>query len=249
MLSLHQRCKGTATIDSSLLKQMEGARQYWREVLKRVVAVVKFLGERGLAFRGDNELLGSPLNVNYLGILELIAQFDPFLARHIDKFGKKGSGNVSYLSSTTCEEFIDVMGEKTRQTVADEIREAKYFSVVVDSTPDLSHVDQLTFIFRFVDKKGKVVERFLAFEPIESHTGKSLAECVVAMIESLGMELSNCRGHSYDNASNMTGKYNGLQAYLTKRNPLMHYVPCAAHSLNLVGVNTMGEKFSATPTG
>lgn len=148
MLSLHQRCKGTATIDSSLLKQMERARQYWREVLKRIVAVIKFLGERGLAFRGDNELLGSPLNGNYLGILELIAQFDPFLARHIEKFGKKGNGNVSYLSA--CEEFIDVMGEKTRQTVADEIREAKYFSVIVDSTPDLSHVVQLTFIFRVV---------------------------------------------------------------------------------------------------
>uniref|UniRef100_A0A8C9YGK0 TTF-type domain-containing protein n=1 Tax=Sander lucioperca TaxID=283035 RepID=A0A8C9YGK0_SANLU len=207
MLALHQRCKGTATIDSSLLKQMEGARQYWREVLKRVVAVIKFFGERGLAFRGDNELLGSPLNGNYLGILELIAQFDPFL--------------------------------KKLQTVADEIREAKYFSVVVDSTPDLSHVDQLTFIFRFVDKKGKVVERFLAFEPIESHTGENLAECVVAMVESLGLELSNCRGQSYDNASNMSGKYNGLQAHLKKRNPLIHYVPCTAHSLNLVGVNTI----------
>jgi len=30
---------------------MEAARQYWREVLKRVVAVIKFLGERGLPFR------------------------------------------------------------------------------------------------------------------------------------------------------------------------------------------------------
>jgi len=239
MLSLHQRCKGTATIDSSLIKQMEGARQYWREVLKRVVAVIKFLGERGLAFRGDNELLGSPQNGNFLGIIELLAQFDPFLAGHIEKYGQKGRGNVSYLSSTICDEFIDVMGEKTRQTIAEEIREAKYFSVVVDSTPDLSHVDQLTFIFRFVNKEGKIVERFLAFEPIESHTGESLAECVVAMVDSLGLELSNCRGQSYDNASNMSGKYNGLQAHLKKINPLIHYVPCAAHSLNLVGVNTI----------
>jgi len=39
---------------------MEGARQYWGDVLERVVAVIKFLGERGLAFRGENELLASP---------------------------------------------------------------------------------------------------------------------------------------------------------------------------------------------
>lgn len=51
----------------------------------------------------------------------------------------------------------------------------------MDSTPDLSHVDQLTFIFSFVDPDGHVVERFLAFEPIESHTGQSLADCILAM--------------------------------------------------------------------
>jgi len=36
---------------------------------------------------------------------------------------------------------------------------AKYFSVIVDSTPDLAHVDQLTFVFRFVSADGGVVER------------------------------------------------------------------------------------------
>lgn len=57
------------------------------------------------------------------------------------------------MSLTTCETFIDVLGVKTRQTIADEIQEAKYFSVDVDSTPDLTHSDQFTFIFRFVNKK------------------------------------------------------------------------------------------------
>lgn len=77
----------------------------------------------------------------------------------------------------------------------------------------------------------------LTFEPIKSHTGESLAECVVAMVVILGLKLSNCRGQSYNNASSMSGKYNGLQTYPKKRNPLIHYVPCAAHSLNVVGVN------------
>lgn len=66
------------------------------------------------------------------------------------------------------------MGEKNRQGIAEELCDAKYFSVIVDSTPDLSHDDQLTFIFGFVSKQGKTVERFLAFEPIQSHRGQSL---------------------------------------------------------------------------
>ena len=35
--------------------------------------------------------------------------------------------------------------------------------VSVDSTPDVSHGDQMTFIVRFVDPMGKPVERFLKF--------------------------------------------------------------------------------------
>ncbi|XDV17102.1 hypothetical protein PO909_016527 [Leuciscus waleckii] len=128
------------------------------------------------------------------------------------------------------------MGEKTKQVIAEEIKHAKYFSVIVDSTPDLAHVDQLTFVFRFVSADSRVVERFLGFEPIHSHTGVSLAESVIEMVRRLGLDLSNCRGQSYDNASNMAGKYKSSQAHLKKQNPLIHYTPCAAHSLNLVGV-------------
>ncbi len=202
------------------------------------MAVIKFLSERGLPFRGDDEHLCSSSNGNYLGLLELIAQFDPFLREHLEKYGQKGRGTTSYLSSTVCEELICLMGEKVKKTIAEELQNAKYFSVIVDSTPDMSHVDQLTFNFRFVSEEGKVVERFIGFEPIHSHTGASLAECVIKMVNYL-LDLSNCRGQSYDNASNMAGKYTGLQAHLKKINPVIHYVPCAGHSLNLVGVNSI----------
>jgi len=41
----------------------------------------------------------------------------------------------------------------------------------------------------------------------------------------------------YDNASNMSGIYAGLQAKIKNVNPLAKCVPCSAHSLNLVGTN------------
>lgn len=59
-----------------------------------------------MAFRGNEQLLGSPHNGNYLGILELISQFDPFLAEHIKTCGQEGRGSLLYLSSTTCEELM-----------------------------------------------------------------------------------------------------------------------------------------------
>ena len=39
----------------------------------------------------------------------------------------------------------------------------------------------------------------------------------------------------YDNARNMSGTYSGVQARFHQVNPLAEWVPCAAHSLHLVG--------------
>jgi len=40
------------------------------------------------------------------------------------------------------------MGKKTEKVILSEIQKAKYLAISVDSTPDLSHIDQLTFIVR-----------------------------------------------------------------------------------------------------
>ena len=70
-------------------KQLENEQQYWIELLKRIVAVVTFLAERGHPFRGHTELFGKKDNGNYLGLLKLLSQFDPFLAEHIRRYGNK----------------------------------------------------------------------------------------------------------------------------------------------------------------
>ena len=59
-----------------------------------------------------------------------------------------------------------------------EVKTAKYFSVSVDSTPDISHVDQLTYILRYVLPSGPV-ERFLTFFNIRGHSGRELAESLL----------------------------------------------------------------------
>ena len=65
------------------MQQHNAECSYWRVVLERVVEVIKFLAERGLPFRGQDEIIGSKSNGNYLGVLELISKFDPFLAAHM----------------------------------------------------------------------------------------------------------------------------------------------------------------------
>ena len=68
--------------EKNVRRQQDAEGKYWKEVLRRIVAVIKFLSERGLAFRGENEHFGSSSNGKYVRLLELIAQFDPFLKEH-----------------------------------------------------------------------------------------------------------------------------------------------------------------------
>jgi hypothetical protein len=49
------------------------------------VAIVKILFKRSLSLKGDNKVVGVKKYGNYLGILEFISQFGPFLKEHISK--------------------------------------------------------------------------------------------------------------------------------------------------------------------
>lgn len=131
------------------------------------------------------------------------------------------------------------MGEKVLSEIITDIQIAKYFSISVDSTPDVSHTDQLTVIMRYVSPEGSIQERFVKFLLINSHTGECIADAILTVLGELGINIDNCCGQCYDNASNVSGLYKGMQSRIRNINPLAQWVPCAAHTLNLVGVNTV----------
>lgn len=146
MCSFCERLNTKGRIDNEIVIQIENEKRYWRKVLKRVVATVQFLSSCTLPFRGGN----TESKGNYDSALHFLAKFDPFLANHIKNYAHRVKGSVSYLSNTICDEFINIMRDKLRSQFIEEVKCAKYYSLIVDSTPDVSHVDQLTFVLRYV---------------------------------------------------------------------------------------------------
>ncbi|XP_067122570.1 zinc finger protein 271-like [Centruroides vittatus] len=135
--------------------------------------------------------------------LEYLSEFDPFLREHMKKYANCGTGTINYLSSTICDEFISIISKDLQLTIVNEIKEAKFYSLIIDSTPDISHVDQLTVIIRYVLPSG-IKERFLGFLPIFSHTGEKLEKVILEFLNNIDLDITNCRGQSYDNAFNMS---------------------------------------------
>ena len=167
-----------------------------------------------------------------------------FLVHHIQKHANKGSGHPNYLSSTTYEEFISELGKWVLKEIVGRVQNAKYFSVTVDSTPNISHTDQLSVSVRYIEN-GIPVERFLTFLENTGHTGQQQATALLEFFDAVDINIANCCGQSYHNAANMSGRYSGMQALIIKENPLAIFVPCFAHSLNLVRESAVGSCRSA----
>ena len=88
-------------------------RRFWRNALERLIDIALFLSERNLAFRGSEEVLGSPHNGNFPGILELLARRDPILKELQDTIKNKNTKD-HYLSPTIQTELIESEMESGR---------------------------------------------------------------------------------------------------------------------------------------
>ena len=103
----------------------------------------------------------------------------------------KGKGHISYLSKTTIEELIQLLSGVVFKYIIRELKHYKCFSITVDSTPDITHIDQLTCIVRDTVNMGPV-ELFLRFLNIGDHSEQQTAESVMPLFDEEGINARNC---------------------------------------------------------
>ena len=71
---LKMRLSKNKTIDENIQKQINKEREHWRNVLLRIIAVIKNLAKNNIAFRGKNEKIYEDNNGIFLSIIEMIAE-------------------------------------------------------------------------------------------------------------------------------------------------------------------------------
>ena len=81
--------------------------------------------------------------------------FDPFLAAHLEKYGNKEKGSISYLSSTIYNKLIAIIGNEVLSTIIEEIRQLNIIQFM-----SISHSDKLSCISQYI-LDSQPVERFV----------------------------------------------------------------------------------------
>ena len=211
-------------------KQIIEDRKYWRLVLDRIVRLIITLSRCNLAFRGHREQDDDiASHGNFLQFIHLIARYDPVLENLL----KQPKGSTKYLSGSIQNEIIEILANRLKQEIVDEIAESPFVSLIMDTTMNISKTDQLSKVFRYVtiDKNDdgmpvalNINESFLGFSEVESPKGADLTT-----------EMRKIRGQGYDRvAANMSGAYGGVHTLMKQKAPNARYIHCAAHTLNLV---------------
>lgn len=230
----------TAEMEDGIRKEAS----YWRQVLDRIINVTLMLAGSNLAFRGHREHDGgtnsSENSGNFLSVINLLARYDPVL----EKLLSMTRGTVKYLSPTIQNEVISMVARCIKEDILSDIKAAPFFSVMVDTTQDISKTDQLSQIIRYVSietdgagkpERLKICESFIGFLIVDDQSASGLCDIVVNnCITGNGLELAKLRGQGYDGAASMSGIYSGVQARIVAKQPKAVYVHCAAHNLNLV---------------
>ncbi|XP_074373919.1 uncharacterized protein LOC141714289 [Apium graveolens] len=224
------------TIDKIEQDRIKKEIEHWKKVLVRIIAVVQTLVCNNLAFRGDEEKIGKRKNGLFCKFIEMLAQFDPIMEEHV-RLVKEGTLHTHYLSHKIQNDLIMALANEIKDSIIKKILEARYFSVILDCTPDKSRVEQMSLVIRCVDitlSPIKVEEFFIQFVIVDDTSGFGLFSKLEEVLGDLGLDIDDVRGQAYDNGANMKGKHKGVQKRLLDVNPRAFYTPCGCHSLNLV---------------
>ena len=129
---------------------MDKEKNKWREILHSVVEVIKFLCKQYLPLRGHREDSNSKNQENFFETLKLLAKYNAVNKKHLLVIQLSSKGMTTYLSPTIQNELIELLGKEVKHLILEEIKAAKYFSVLLDSTPDVSHIDLMALIVRYI---------------------------------------------------------------------------------------------------
>ena len=215
-----------ADVSEMLVKTLSKAKSDQRRYFIKVMQCVQYLGRQGIAFLGNNNS-----NDNFHQLLLLRGKDDPMILEKLKDDSNKRK--YKYIHPDYQLELLTIMAHQVLNMVLKPIRSNGIFSLMSDEWTDISNLEQLSICTRTVNDGLIVHENFLGFYEIPNIKSKTIVSVIKDALIRMQLPLSNCRGQTYDGASNMLGKKSGVAALILEEQPKALPTHCHAHSLSL----------------
>jgi hypothetical protein len=148
----------------------------------------------------------------------------------------------AYINRIECTEFIDYHGEYLANKLANDLKEAKFYSVLTDGSTDRSVTEkELVYVLYFdpktIGEKVGLKLAFLSLKDVKKANAAGIQSAIESSFASLGISknvlYSKLVGFGPDGASVNSGDKNGVKALLQEKSPWLIFQWCVAHRLEL----------------
>ena len=226
ILACQKESAATATLsEGSILQQIHQMEQ--SERLKNRAAIKSLL--RCTHFLARNYIAHT---TNFGDLVELVVSCG---GEDLKRFTEKAGKNAHYTSKDAVVGFVEALGLWVDKVLLDRLHKAQYFSLLADECTDISTLEELSIVCRWVEN-GLPVEHFIEIIPLKKADARSIYETLVDCLRTKGVQISKLIGMGFDGANTFSGKHNGVQARLRKNSPHAIFVHCHCHLLQLACV-------------
>ncbi|TVT98773.1 hypothetical protein EJB05_55901, partial [Eragrostis curvula] len=124
---------------------------------------------------------------HFLEMVDWYQGFDKNVKRAFDMLGPDRCHEMASIQFQ--KDMVKACAEEVAQAIREEIGDSR-FSVLIDDTTDISNKEQMGIILRFVNKQGKVIERFLGLEWVNDTTPTAIKGYLVGLLARHGLSIS-----------------------------------------------------------
>ena len=139
-------CQRKTTLTHRLDSLGDQALQMNRHYIKTIAEVILLCARQDIALRGHDESDKSENPGNFKAILQLVANHDD----QFQQSYRNAPRNALYTSPDIQNQIASIMSNMVREVVCTQVRDAVYFSLLVDETKDISKKEQMSIVLRYL---------------------------------------------------------------------------------------------------
>ena len=144
----------------------------------------------------------------------------------------KVGDNVSYTCERILQEMLQCASSQIQEPIHQAIRESTYYNILLDETTDISILNQLTIMARYMDSDNVVKTAFLGLVGIPDGKDVTVHSATVRFLEDHSIPTTHLIGLGSDGAAVMAGKKGGGSALNWSIYTVLHIDLASAHAAN-----------------